>query len=232
MTENATALRRADPGAWTLPNLLTYARVAAAPAAAICFSLLPRPMADLVAFVLFVSAALTDYLDGWLARRLNQVSALGRMLDPIADKAMVIIALAVILSLRGPDWIVMLPAAAIFLRETLVSGLREALAGKATIHVTQLAKWKTTVQMTAIGILLLAGYAQGRRDFLFYEMPPDIYDAMLSGAEPDRFMVGFWASAAPGLEWGGLGLLWLAAALTVITGADYMAKGVAALNRD
>ncbi|MGG7567543.1 CDP-diacylglycerol--glycerol-3-phosphate 3-phosphatidyltransferase [Rhodovulum sp. DZ06] len=220
---------RTDPGAWTLPNLLTYFRVAAAPMAAIAFAAFERPFADQLALALFIVAAATDYLDGWLARRWDQVSALGRMLDPIADKAMVITALAVILALRGPDPLFLLPAAAILLRETMVSGLREALAGKVVIHVTMLAKWKTTVQMAALGLLLAAGWAQQERDFRFWELPPDVYEGMLSGALPDRFDVVMWERLATGLEWGGIACLWIAALLTVWTGAEYLAKGIAAL---
>lgn len=227
MTQTATT----DPGAWTLPNLLTMLRTVAAPAAALSYALLDRPLADIVAFWLFAGASLTDFLDGWLARRLNQVSALGRMLDPVADKAMVIISLAAILAVNGTSWLYVLPTAAILLRETLVSGLREALAGRTVIHVTQLAKWKTTVQMFAIGALFLAGYAEGKHELAFYNLPPDLYEAMLSGAAPDTMGVGFWSWAAPMLEAGGLALLWLAAGLTVVTGVDYLKKGVAALQR-
>ncbi|MEM6467905.1 MAG: CDP-alcohol phosphatidyltransferase family protein, partial [Pseudomonadota bacterium] len=86
---------------WTLPNILTTGRLLAAPAFALVFLVLPRPLADMVALVLFVLAAATDFLDGYLARRLNQESAFGRMLDPIADKAMVVIALSVVLALSG-----------------------------------------------------------------------------------------------------------------------------------
>ncbi len=141
---------------WTLPNLLTIARVLAAPLVAVVFLTLPRPQADAVALVLFTAAALTDFLDGYLARAWNQISGLGQMLDPVADKAMVVIALATLMALAGPDPWIVLPAVAILLREVLVSGLREYL-GDVKLPVTRLAKWKTAVQMAAIGVLLLAG---------------------------------------------------------------------------
>ena len=123
-----------------LPNVLTSFRLVAAPGVAFAFVLLPRPTADLAAFALFVLAAATDWLDGRLARGLGAVSAYGRMMDPIADKAMVMIALAALLMLAGPDWLIVVPAALIMLREVAVSGLREFLAGRVEARVTVLAK--------------------------------------------------------------------------------------------
>lgn len=140
-----------------LPNLLTFLRLAAAPGVALVFVALPRPAADLAAFALFALASVTDWLDGWLARRLDAISALGRMMDPIADKAMVVIALAMLMALAGPTLWLTLPVAAILLREVAVSGLREFLAGRVTVPVTAAAKAKTAAQMVAIGVLLLAG---------------------------------------------------------------------------
>ncbi len=136
------------------------------------------------------------------------------------------------LSQSSPDWTVLIPAAAILLRETFVSGLRESLAGRAVIHVTRLAKWKTTAQMGALGLLLLSGYAQVRHRELSHELAPDAYDAMLSGDQPDVWNVGFWAEVAPALESAGLAMLWLAAALTLITGWDYLRKGLAHLSKE
>lgn len=143
----------------TIPNILTIGRVAAAPLVACCFLVLARPLADLVAFLLFAVAGASDFLDGWLARRWGQVSAFGRMLDPIADKAMIAITGAVLLALHDLAALVTLPVVLILLRETLVSGLREYLKGARVLDVTALAKWKTAAQMTAFGALLLAGWA-------------------------------------------------------------------------
>lgn len=176
---------------WTLPNLLTMGRIAAAPAVALIFLASTGPAAHLAAFALFVLAALTDFLDGWLARRLDRITALGKMLDPIADKVMVILALATLMALSGPDPALVLPSLAILMREVLVSGLREYL-GDVKLPVTPLAKLKTTAQMIAIGGLLLAG------------------------ALPGLPLLGLVA----------LGLLWLAAALTIATGIDYFRKAM------
>ena len=139
---------------WTIPNLLTVFRVLAAPFVALVFAFFDKPLAGWIAFVLFVAAALTDFVDGWAARRWGQVSEIGKMLDPIADKAMVTIALAALMGLIGLEFWYVLPASAILLREVLVSGLREYL-GDVKLPVTTLAKWKTTSQMVAIGALLL-----------------------------------------------------------------------------
>ncbi|MEL6267412.1 MAG: CDP-diacylglycerol--glycerol-3-phosphate 3-phosphatidyltransferase [Pseudomonadota bacterium] len=133
---------------WTIPNILTAGRIAASPVVA----LMVLEGATGPAFALFVVAALTDFLDGWLARALDQRSALGAMLDPIADKAMVILVLAALLGDAG--WAIALPAMAIILREVLVSGLREYL-GDVKLAVTRLAKWKTAAQLVAVGALLM-----------------------------------------------------------------------------
>ena len=141
-----------------LPNFLTILRLAAAPGVAIMFLYFNRPWADWFALVLFVSAALTDFLDGYLARAWKQETKLGAMLDPIADKAMVIIALTVITGFSGMNPWMLLPATFIIFREVFVSGLREFLGNTAgTLKVTKLAKWKTTAQMVAIALLFAAG---------------------------------------------------------------------------
>ena len=142
-------------GLWTIPNLLTIARTVAAPGVALAFALLPRAAADWVALVLFTAAALTDFLDGWLARTWNQTSGFGRMLDPIADKLLVAAALLMLAAAGTIGGWSLIAAIIILSREVLVSGLREFLAGlRVSVPVTQLAKWKTTLQMAAIGFLL------------------------------------------------------------------------------
>ncbi|MBD3624120.1 MAG: CDP-diacylglycerol--glycerol-3-phosphate 3-phosphatidyltransferase, partial [Rhodobacteraceae bacterium] len=166
----------------TLPNVLTVVRLLAAPAFALVFVVLPRPVADWLALVLFVGAAATDYLDGWLARKWGQVSAFGRMLDPIADKAMVVIALAVLMGLSGLNPWVLIPAAMILFREVFVSGLREFLGADAgKLAVTKLAKWKTTVQMVAIPLLLLAGIFQYDYLVVYNQIGTEGELAVLSG---------------------------------------------------
>ena len=109
---------------WTIPNILTVMRLLAAPGVAFAFAAFDRPYADWIAFGLFILAALTDYVDGKLARAWQQESNFGRMLDPIADKAMVVIALAVILGLLGRKALLFVPVDINLLREVFVSGLR------------------------------------------------------------------------------------------------------------
>ena len=138
----------------TLPNILTILRMLAAPGVAIMFLYFHRPSADWLALTLFVGAAITDYFDGYLARLWKQESKFGAMLDPIADKAMVVIALVVITGFSGMNPWILLPATLIIFREVFVSGLREFLGATAKLlAVTKLAKWKTTAQMVAIAIL-------------------------------------------------------------------------------
>jgi cardiolipin synthase len=145
--------------ATNLPNVLTYARIAAVPALVACLQFIDGDAGRWAAFWLFVAAAITDWLDGYLARRLEQQSTLGRMLDPIADKLIVGAALIMLVHDRTIDGWSIWAAIVILCREILVSGLREFLAElNVKVHVTALAKWKTAVQMIALA-LLIAGPA-------------------------------------------------------------------------
>ena len=139
----------------SLPNLLTYGRIAAVPVIA-GLVYWGTPLGNWLALALFVLAAVTDFLDGYLARAMNQHSSLGRMLDPIADKLLVGVLLLVLAAVgRIGDWS-LIPAAVILSREILVSGLREFLAGlQVSVPVTWLAKWKTTLQLIALGFLVV-----------------------------------------------------------------------------
>ncbi len=134
--------------------MLTVLRMLAAPGVAVMFLYFTRPWADWFALILFVVAAVTDYFDGYLARLWKQESKFGAMLDPIADKAMVVIALLVITGFSGMNPWILLPATIILFREVFVSGLREFLGADAgKLKVTKLAKYKTTAQMIAIAVL-------------------------------------------------------------------------------
>lgn len=96
---------------WNLPNILTVFRLLCAPGVALVFLILPRPVADWAALILFASASITDFLDGYLARKWDQMSKFGAMLDPIADKAMVVTAIAVLTMLHGANALIVIPAA-------------------------------------------------------------------------------------------------------------------------
>jgi cardiolipin synthase (CMP-forming) len=143
------------PHVANLPNVLTYARIAAVPALVACLLHVQGDTGRWSAFALFVGAAVTDWLDGYLARAWEQQSTLGRMLDPIADKLIVGVALVMLVHDSTIAGYSIWAAVIILSREILVSGLREFLAElNVRVHVTQLAKWKTGVQMVAIAVLL------------------------------------------------------------------------------
>jgi CDP-diacylglycerol--glycerol-3-phosphate 3-phosphatidyltransferase len=192
-----------------------------------------RPYADWFALMLFVLAAATDWIDGYLARAWKQETKLGRMLDPIADKAMVIIALLVICGYSTwTPWLV-LPATFILFREVFVSGLREFLGEAAgTLQVTRLAKWKTTLQMIAIAVLFSQGVFEHYLGMSAWGMDQAMFDAVLSGAEEDlhglrwKFQGMIWAGNI------GVVLLWMAALLTLVTGWDYFRKSIPYLKDD
>lgn len=135
-----------------LPNILTLSRMVAVPFMVWCMWL-DTPIWHAVATALFVYAGLTDLVDGYLARSWGSVSALGRALDPIADKLLVVAALVMLLFHTPHIW---LAALLIILREMLISGLRETMIeAHITIHVSTLAKYKTAIQMLGIFLLML-----------------------------------------------------------------------------
>ncbi len=140
---------------FSLPNMLTFGRILAVPAVVFCMLWPTEDIARWTALGIFAAAAITDFFDGYLARRWQMQSALGRMLDPIADKLLVsicIVMLAMDSTLFG--WHIW-AGVIILCREILVSGLREFLAElQVSVPVTNLAKWKTTAQLVALGFLL------------------------------------------------------------------------------
>lgn len=196
----------------TLPNILTLSRIVAVPLLA---ALLWWPTWSLgywLAFVLYGLMAITDYFDGHLARSSGAVSKLGIFLDPIADKIMVASVILVLTAqgyLRGPyvGDLHVIAGLIILIREIAVSGLREFLASaQISVPVTKLAKWKTTLQLVALGALIGGGAVHG---------PPPILleDAVRPLSEQWIHLVG-------------LASLWGAAVLTVITGWDYLRVGL------
>ena len=212
---------------WTIPNILTVFRLLAAPGVAVMFLYFTRPYADWFALLLFVGAAITDWIDGHLARSWKQETKLGAMLDPIADKAMVVIALMVIVGYSSySPWLV-LPATFILFREVFVSGLREYLGDTAgTLKVTKLAKWKTTMQMIAIAVLFSQGVFEHYFGMSVFGMDEAMVIDILEGREEDVLGLKW---KLTGMEWSGfvgLWLLWIAAAMTLITGFDYFQKSI------
>src|SRR6201999_2070451 len=192
---------------YSLPNALTMLRILLVPVFAVAF-VMPGPGARIVAFLVFALAGISDWLDGFAARKLKAGSDFGRMLDPIADKVLVAVALMMLVAegtFARPttgtlSLLRLVPALIILSREILVSGLREFLAGtRVSVPVTTIAKFKTAVQMLAIGAMILTPLA-------------------------DKFAPGI-----PSLTYAFIAyiLLWVAAALTVYTGWIYFRNGMA-----
>jgi cardiolipin synthase len=189
-----------------LPNALTVMRILLVPVFAIAF-VMPGEVSRIVAFLVFVIASISDWLDGFAARKLKAGSEFGRMLDPIADKVLVAVALMMLVAegtFARPttgtlSLLRLVPALIILAREILVSGLREFLAGtRVSVPVTAIAKLKTAVQMVAIGAMILTPLA-----FTFLPiLAAESYSAVAYV------------------------LLWVAAALTVYTGVIYFKNGL------
>ena len=210
---------------WTIPNILSVMRLIAAPMVAVMFLYFTRPWADWFALCLFMVASITDWFDGYLARAWGQETRLGAMIDPIADKAMVVIALMVIVGYSSMSPWLVLPATVILFREVFVSGLREFLGEVAgTLKVTKLAKWKTATQMVAIAFLFGQGVFEHYLGMSVIGMNQEIVGQIMSGEIEDTLGLKW---KFEGMVWTGrigLVLLWGAAALTAITGWDYLRK--------
>jgi cardiolipin synthase len=180
----------------TLPNLLTLSRIVAMPLVVATFYI-DAPLGPWLGCAIFALAGFTDWLDGRLARAWQQQSEWGKFLDPIADKVLVAATLLMLTATQRISAWAVLPALVILSREILVSGLREHLAGiRVKVPVSNLAKWKTAVQMIAIGVLLVGDAA------------PEILHAKFLGE----------------------GLLWIAAAFTLVTGYQYFRAGLVHVN--
>ena len=181
----------------SLPNLLTLSRILVIPVVIATFYV-HGDYARWFACALFAAAGVTDWLDGHMARRWQQQSEIGRFLDPIADKLLVSATLFMLTATARLPVHALLPALVILCREILVSGLREYLAGfRVGMPVSRLAKWKTTIQMFAIGFLIVG-------DSGWHVVP----------------VVAI-----------GETLLWIAALLTLVTGYDYLHKGIVHMSR-
>jgi CDP-diacylglycerol--glycerol-3-phosphate 3-phosphatidyltransferase len=212
---------------WTIPNTLTTLRLLAAPGVPVMFLYFHRPLADWFALTLFVSAAITDYFDGYLARLWKQESKFGTMLDPIADKAMVVIALLILTGYSGMNPWLILPATVILFREVFVGGLREYLGAKAgLLKVTRLAKWKTSAQMVAIAVLFLGTGLEHLEGIARQGKTVEEYATLVAQGLADPIRSCGMRGCSSYATWAGLFLVWIAAALTAITGWDYFAKSL------
>lgn len=142
----------------SLPNILTVSRILAIPAICAAF-FLPGVWSAWIPLGLFVAAGITDWFDGYLARKWGQMSDLGRFLDPVADKLLVAAVILMLIAFERIDRITCLAAVVIMCREITVTGLREFLAElRVKVPVSKLAKWKTTMQLIALGILIVGDH--------------------------------------------------------------------------
>ena len=181
--------------------MLTLMRLIAAPVVAIIITLSTQPLYALIALVIFAIASATDWLDGYLARKWESVSGFGRMLDPIADKLMVIIILAALMGTALASPLLAIPTIIIITREVMVSGLREFMAKQDFIvHVTLAAKMKTTIQLIAIGFLI--------GTFIFEQ------DTSYAALSYGTGMIG----------------IWIAALITAQTGIAYFTSAIRFIN--
>ena len=183
----------------SLPNLLTLSRIVAIPALIAAFYL-DSFTGNWIAFGIFAVAGITDFLDGYLARIRNEQSSIGQFLDPVADKLLIASVLMLLVAFQRVTDLSILAAIVILCREIMVSGLREFLAEiRVGMPVSYLAKWKTTVQILALGFLL-------------------------TGTAGDILLPMGWTHTI------GIILLWIAAALTIYTGYDYLRLGLHHMN--
>lgn len=141
-----------------LANILTLFRLVLLPFIIVLFYI-PAEWAAWTCLILYIIGAVTDFFDGWVARRFNQISDFGTFMDPISDKIFVVVLLLMLVSIGRIEGLWILPVIFILVREFLVSGMREFLGPKnIKLPVTNLAKWKTTIQMAALGFLIIGPY--------------------------------------------------------------------------
>jgi cardiolipin synthase len=190
----------------SLPNILTVSRILAIPAICAAF-FLPGAWSAWVPLVLFAAAGITDWFDGYLARKWGQMSDLGRFLDPVADKLLVAAVIMMLIAFDRIDRITCVAAVVIMCREITVTGLREFLAElRVKVPVSRLAKWKTTVQLIALGFLIVGDHG------------PDILHVRITGE------IGLWIAAVltlyTGWDYLQTGLRHMAAEPEASKGAD------------
>ena len=188
-----------------MPNFLTIIRIIFASLIALILIFFDSKFAYLISFILFCLAGMTDFFDGWLARRKNQISDLGRMLDPIADKILVISTLVILMSNNVIESYNIIAALIIIYREIFISGLREFLGDKSSvIKVTNLAKLKTTIQF--IALLSFLG-SQIINDYFMYTHVINIFNS---------FICTF--------------LIWMTSFISLLTGFNYIKSAYNYLN--
>ena len=192
----------------TLATWITISRFISALCIALSFVIYEPPLSDILAVCFFILGASCDYFDGIIARKFNQVSALGRMLDPIADKILIVISYLFLSAYYDFGSLLLIPATIIVFREFFVGGLREFIGQKfKSLQVTRLAKWKSASQMLSVALLLSSDILTINVDGLNLATISIIENYGIIGAL-------------------GLLLTWIAALLTFVTGVDYFHKAM------
>jgi len=210
----------------SFPNILTVFRLVAPIPIFFALFYVARPYGTWIAFALFAFAALTDFLDGYLARRYDWQSEIGRVLDPISDKTLVLsVGFLLIVSnaaaLGHMDILLVIPFALILLRELFVSGLREGLAGKLNVHVSWMGKTKTTFQLIAVGLLFFLPILGHRLGSLTQGMDNATLQGILDGVISDEIGLLWAFQTLTFVEYAVYIMLWTAAALSVVSGFQY-----------
>jgi CDP-diacylglycerol--glycerol-3-phosphate 3-phosphatidyltransferase len=186
---------------WALPNILTYLRILIIPVIFYMLYSKNEIVSNYIACSLFVLASITDYLDGYLSRKMKLTSEIGRFLDPIADKLLVATVLIVLVQTKFVGKLETILASVIICREIFVSGLREYLGNfHIKMPVSRLAKWKTAIQLFAISFLICG------QTFT------------------NKFYNSFWDYVLFDIYITGVCLLCIASILTIWTGKQYMTK--------
>jgi len=185
---------------WNLPNILTFLRLLAAPGVAVMFLYFARPISDWYALLLFLGAAITDFFDGYLARRWKQESRFGAMLDPIADKAMVMMRPP--LAPQPRSW-------------------KKSYIWRASFSLIP-----STAQMIALAVLFSEGLFEHSFGIRTMGMDSQMILDILTGREEDHLGLVWKYNAMIWSWWIGIVLLWIAATLTLLTGFDYFRKAL------
>ena len=177
---------------WNIPNILTVARLLLLPPMIALF-FIPYSWAAWTCLGLYIVGAVTDFVDGWWARKFNQQSEFGAFMDPLSDKIFVITILLMLVAVERLESFWVLSVVIIIIREFAVSGVREFLGSNdVKLPVTKLAKWKTTIQMIATGVLIVG-------PFSFYGYGQLIGSLLLAGASVITVITG-WGYMKKGFE--------------------------------
>ena len=210
----------------SLPNILTLFRLISPILIFVSVFFVARPYGPWAGFVIFVLAAASDFLDGYLARRFEGESNFGRVFDPISDKILIlsvgfILVVGHVTAVGFVDMLIVIPFLLIVMRELLISGMREGLAGSLNVPVSWTAKTKTTVQMVAVGLLFLLPILGHRLSEITQGMDDVVIQGILARSIEDEVGLLFTIGVLNFVEIAVYIVFWLAAILTLVSGYQY-----------